>query len=91
MSHETIEISSTVNLPLLDHIYDIESECDILSKSLTVAPKPGGTWCYAITLKGAKKFLKMLNNRVSDHIDQLLIKAAHTNLNVIIEKIQQIQ
>jgi hypothetical protein len=29
MSHETIEISSTVNLPLLDHIYDIESECDI--------------------------------------------------------------
>ncbi len=29
MSHETIEISSTANLPLLDHIYDIESECDI--------------------------------------------------------------
>ena len=34
MSHETIEISSTANLPLLDHIYDIESECDILERPI---------------------------------------------------------
>ena len=32
MSHETTEISSAANL--LDHIYDIESECDILERPI---------------------------------------------------------
>ena len=39
------------------------------SDMLTWAVIPGGTWCYAVSLQGAKKILKLLNNKVGRHID----------------------
>jgi hypothetical protein len=35
---------------------------------------PGGTWAYAYSLKGAKKALKFFSGKVSNHIDQMVIK-----------------
>jgi len=34
MSHETTEISSAANLHMLDHYYEVESECDILERPI---------------------------------------------------------
>jgi GR25 family glycosyltransferase involved in LPS biosynthesis len=50
------------------------------SKYLSYPSAPGGTWLYAISLSGAKKFLKFLNGRISDHIDQLYIKAVQKGI-----------
>ena len=30
---------------------------------------PGGTWCYAVSLKGAKKLLKFMDNHIYNMID----------------------
>jgi GR25 family glycosyltransferase involved in LPS biosynthesis len=57
-----------------------KEDCEIISKHLTIPYSPGGTWCYAYSLKGAKKILKYFNNKITDHIDQLLIKAVHNDI-----------
>ena len=49
-------------------------DCVPLSPNLSIAPDPGATYGYAVSLKGAKKILKIFNDRVSNHIDQLLMK-----------------
>lgn len=51
-----------------------EDYCSTLSENLSVGPSVGGTWCYSYTLNGAKKLLKLLNNMVTNHIDQILIQ-----------------
>jgi GR25 family glycosyltransferase involved in LPS biosynthesis len=45
------------------------------SKYLSYPVSPGGTWAYAYSLAGAKKMLNYINNHVTDHIDQMVIKA----------------
>jgi GR25 family glycosyltransferase involved in LPS biosynthesis len=50
-------------------------ESERIGKNMSYAPIPGGTWCYGYSLSGAKKFLKYIKNKVSDHIDQIIIKA----------------
>lgn len=58
------------------HKNDLRLECDNceeLSEHITRTYRAGGTWCYAYSLSGAKKVLKMLDNNANNHIDQLLI------------------
>jgi len=47
-------------------------ECKPLTEHITKAVHPGGTWCYAFSLKGARKMLKLIDNNAAEHIDQLL-------------------
>jgi GR25 family glycosyltransferase involved in LPS biosynthesis len=67
------------------HPYDLripceDKKCKAFSKHITHANKAGGTWGYAYSIDGAKKFLKTLYSKnkgatkVDDHIDQLLMK-----------------
>lgn len=62
-----------------DDLRNLCDNCQPISDLLSIATHPGGTWCYSYSLKGAKKFLKYVDNIVSDHIDQLLIEAIRTN------------
>ena len=49
--------------------------CPAISKHLSRPLHPGGTWCYGYSLKGARKFLKYVDNNINDHVDQLLSNA----------------
>ena len=49
-----------------------EDVCFEFSKHISYAKKPGGTWAYAVSLKGAKKMLKLINDDAGEHIDHLL-------------------
>jgi len=53
-----------------------EEDCKPVSENLTrLGGEHGGTWCYAWSLQGARKMLKILektNNLVSHHIDQII-------------------
>jgi len=58
---------------------DLRSPCDIedcreFSKHISYAKRPGGTWAYAYSLRGAKKLLKLINNDAGNHIDQIVKK-----------------
>ena len=55
--------------------YPCDDGCEEINKNISVADEPGGTWCYAYSLKGAKKLLKLLNNNVGEHIDTLIKEA----------------
>lgn len=48
--------------------------CKPVSEHISIANRPGGTWCYAFSLNGAKKLLKSLKNNAANHIDQLIGK-----------------
>ena len=48
---------------------DICHKCVPYSDNLTRPVKPGGTWCYAVSLRGARKILNYMKNVVDDHID----------------------
>ena len=50
------------------------NDCIRMSEHITKAYAAGGTWCYAYSLAGAKKVLKLINDDANNHIDQLLIK-----------------
>lgn len=45
-----------------------------VSEHISQTFSPGGTWCYAVSLAGAKKILKILDNNVANHIDQIYMK-----------------
>jgi GR25 family glycosyltransferase involved in LPS biosynthesis len=47
--------------------------CKPVSEHITKPYRAGGTWCYAYSLSGAKKVLKILDDNASNHIDQLLM------------------
>jgi len=54
---------------------DLRIECDgckPISKHITKVVRPGGTWFYSYSLKGARKLLKMLDNDAGNHIDQII-------------------
>lgn len=60
------------------HKNDLRSPCDgedcpYVTEHISRADSPGGSWCYAYSLSGAKKVLKAIDNNVAEHIDQLLI------------------
>jgi len=66
---------------------DLRSPCDIcdsVSKYISLAPKPGGTWGYGVSLKGARKILKLIDNQAGQHIDQVYKRECNNgNLNCI--------
>lgn len=49
-----------------------EENCKQLSENISIAARPGGNFGYAISLKGAKKILKFMDNTIDDHIDGLI-------------------
>ena len=49
-------------------------DCESISDHLARSWGAGGGWCYAYSLKGAKKMLRLIGKTVTDHVDQLLIK-----------------
>lgn len=56
-------------------------DCKSISKNISKVYEIGGTWCYAISLKGAKKILKNIDNINENHID-LIIKELVINKKV---------
>lgn len=61
-----------------------ENELKVISHRLTQAKVVGGTWCYAYSLRGAKKVLKLLNDNILAHIDQVIMKAGkEQKLNIV--------
>ena len=48
-----------------------EGECPEISEHMSVPGKAGGSWCYAFSLKGAKKFLKLIDNDAGNHVDHI--------------------
>ena len=46
--------------------------CKEFSEHISIPETAGGTWCYAYSLSGAKKILKLIDNDVGNHIDQIL-------------------
>lgn len=56
-----------------DDLRDYSTKCKNVSDHISLAHAPGGTWCYAVSLNGAKKILKLLDN-AGQHIDQFYIK-----------------
>jgi GR25 family glycosyltransferase involved in LPS biosynthesis len=59
------------------HHNDLRYPCDKdtcvpLTEHITTAFTPGGGWCYAYSLSGAKKVIKAIGNDASRHIDQLI-------------------
>ena len=61
-------------------------QCETISQHLSIPKKPGGTWCYGYSLKGAKKFLKYIGKnkrgkiKVNNHIDKMLIKTVEKGI-----------
>ena len=52
--------------------------CDPVNDYVSIAREPGGTWCYAYSLKGAKKMLKYIDNNCFNHIDSIIKEATKT-------------
>jgi hypothetical protein len=52
-----------------------ESECYPITQNISNTIRPGGGWSYSWSLAGAKKTLKLLNNKVDNHMDQKIIQA----------------
>ena len=48
--------------------------CKEISEHLSIADHAGGSWCYAFSLKGAKKILKLIDNDAGNHVDQIYQK-----------------
>jgi GR25 family glycosyltransferase involved in LPS biosynthesis len=47
-------------------------ECNEITPYISDTIHPGGTWCYAYSLKGARKVLKLMDNNAGNHIDQIV-------------------
>jgi len=47
-------------------------KCKEFSEHISIPETAGGTWCYAYSLSGAKKILKLIDNDAGNHIDQIL-------------------
>jgi GR25 family glycosyltransferase involved in LPS biosynthesis len=55
-----------------------------ITDTFSIPFKAGGTWCYAVTLRGAKHILDYIGKRVGWHIDHLINDACNiARLNVI--------
>jgi GR25 family glycosyltransferase involved in LPS biosynthesis len=49
-------------------------ECENITEHMSIPERAGGSWCYAFSLKGAKKFLKLIDNDAGNHVDQIYQK-----------------
>lgn len=59
-------------------------DCEVISDMLSVPLSPGGTWQYAISLKGAKKLVKILEKDAGKHIDRAIQEIMNsTRLKVV--------
>ena len=66
----------------LEHPNDLRMYCEdkkncrVITQNITkINGNHGGTWCYAWSLQGAKKYIKYINKRnniVSQHVDQTI-------------------
>ncbi len=66
----------------VSHKDDLRTPCDDckkISKLLTIPSNPGGNWCHAFSLKGAKKLVKYIDNDLYDHTDQMLGELIRNN------------
>lgn len=57
------------------HKFDLRGnckKCKPVTELISVPVKPGGTWCYAYSLEGAKKILKILEKDAGQHIDHIV-------------------
>jgi len=48
-----------------------DDECESISDHMSIPTHAGGSWCYAFSLKGAKKFLKLIDNDAGNHVDKI--------------------
>lgn len=78
--HGQVKNLSTMSHFIGDEIYvkhknDIRMPCDDGCKNITdhisIADNAGGSWCYAFSLKGAKKILKLIDNDAGNHVDHI--------------------
>ena len=53
--------------------------CKYITKNVVRSYRPGGTWCYAVSLKGARKILKLFNDQDVIHIDQFYMNNVENN------------
>lgn len=51
--------------------------CEKMTEDITRSWSVGGAWCYAYSLQGAKKLLKIMGNKIKDHIDTILMDAQY--------------
>jgi GR25 family glycosyltransferase involved in LPS biosynthesis len=51
-----------------------EDGCDKITEHISYADFPLGSWCYAFSLKGAKKMLKIIDDDAGDHVDRTFSK-----------------
>ena len=58
---------------------DYDGEIKSISDRLSIAKEVGGTWCYCYSLRGAKKLLKLIDNNILGHIDQIIMKQGKEN------------
>lgn len=62
----------------LEHPNDLRSlcgdDCENITEHMSIPARAGGSWCYAFSLKGAKKFLKLIDNDAGNHVDQIYQK-----------------
>ena len=49
-----------------------KEECIVLSKNLTVSAEAAGGFGYGISLKGARKILRLMGDDIDDHMDGIL-------------------
>ena len=77
------KIKSTISQFIDEEIFvkhknDLRMPCDDgckeISEHLSIADHAGGSWCYAFSLKGAKKILKLIDNDAGNHVDQIYQK-----------------
>ena len=54
---------------LRSYCYD-KNNCTYVTENVVRSYLPGGCWCYAISLKGAKKIISLFNKQNPIHIDQ---------------------
>jgi GR25 family glycosyltransferase involved in LPS biosynthesis len=48
-----------------------EDGCNEITDHISIADHAGGSWCYAFSLKGARKILKLIDNDAGNHVDQI--------------------
>jgi len=46
--------------------------CKFFSENISIVKKIGGGWAYAVSLSGAKKILKLIDNDAGNHMDQII-------------------
>ena len=48
-----------------------DDDCTEVTEHISIPYHAGGSWCYAFSRKGAKKFLELIDNDAGNHVDQI--------------------